>query len=107
MRCLLRQLGFNTEGVKNYLPEEAKCNAYSHPEPKRRRNTNKRNTAFFFQIVLSTYELISKYDTGLKPPMLQGLLEPKFYYDLASKFGKIIGEPEFSDHLSKIVIPNE
>ena len=40
------------------------------------------------------YELISKYDTGLKTLLLPGLSEPELYCDLVYKFRKI----EFSDH---------
>ena len=43
------------------------------------------------------YELISKYNTGLKMLLLQGLSEPEFYDDLVHKFRKIVGKPEFSE----------
>ena len=48
--------------------------------------------------------VISKYDTGLKTLLLQGLSKPKFYGDLVYKFRKNVGTPKFSDQFSKIVI---
>ena len=48
------------------------------------------------------YELISKYDSGLKP-LLQGLSDSESYCDLAYKL-KNVEKPEFSDHFSQIVI---
>ena len=38
------------------------------------------------------FDLVSKYNFGLKTPLLQGLLEPEFYCDLMFKFIKIIGK---------------
>ena len=46
------------------------------------------------------YELVSKYET--KTLLLQTLSEPEFYGDLVDKFRKIVGNPEFSDHFSKL-----
>ena len=43
-------------------------------------------------------ELIVKYNIGLKL-LQQGILEPVFYYDLVYKFKRIVGKPNFSDHL--------
>ena len=43
------------------------------------------------------YELISKFNVGLKSLLHQGLSEPKFYGDLVYKFEKIIGRTDFSD----------
>ena len=37
---------------------------------------------FFFKFYRRHYELISKYDTGLKTLLLQGLLELQFYDEL-------------------------
>ena len=49
------------------------------------------------------FELVSKYNTGLRSPMQQGLSEPEFYGDLVYKFRKIVGKTEFSDQFQKIV----
>ena len=47
---------------------------------------------------------MSKYNVGLKTPLLQGLSEPEFYGDLVYKFRKIIGKSDFSYHLKRIVV---
>ena len=49
------------------------------------------------------YELVSKFNVGLKPPLHQGLSEPEFYGDLVYKFKKIEGRAEFSDQFRIIV----
>ena len=43
------------------------------------------------------YELISKFNVGLKSLLRQGLSEPEFYGDLVYKFKKIRGMTDFSD----------
>ena len=58
----------------------------------------------FSKLYRRHYELISKYDTGLKTFLLQGLSVPEFYGDLVYNLRKIVGKPECSDHCSKIVI---
>ena len=46
------------------------------------------------------YELISKYDVGLKTLLNEGLSEPEFYDDLVYKF---IGSNDFSFQFRKII----
>ena len=46
-------------------------------------------------------ELIIKYNIGLKTLLQQGILEPISYGDLVYKFKRIVGKPDFSDHLEK------
>ena len=41
------------------------------------------------------YELISKFNVGLKSLLHQGLSEPEFYGDLVYKFKKIMGRTDF------------
>ena len=41
------------------------------------------------------YELISKYNVGLKTLLSEGLSEPEFYGDLVYKFKKLIGSNDF------------
>ena len=41
------------------------------------------------------YELISKYNVGLKTLLNEGLSEPEFYGDLVYKFKKLIGSNDF------------
>ena len=42
------------------------------------------------------FDLVSKYNVGLKTRLLQGLSTPEFYGDLVNKFRKIIGKILFS-----------
>ena len=50
------------------------------------------------------YELISKFNVGLKLLLQQGLSEPEFYGDLVYKFKKIRGMTDFSDQFRKIIM---
>ena len=50
------------------------------------------------------YELVSKFNVGLKPLLHQGLSEPEFYGDLVYKFKKIVGRADFSDQFRKIIM---
>ena len=52
----------------------------------------------FFKFYLRHYELISKFNVGLKSLLHQGLSEPEFYGDLVYKFKKIVGRTDFSDN---------
>ena len=49
------------------------------------------------------YELISKYNAGLKTLLNEGLSEPEFYGDLVYKFKKLIGSNDFSFQFRKII----
>ena len=42
----------------------------------------------FFQFYRQHYELVSKFNVGLKTLLHQGLSEPEFYSDLVYKFKK-------------------
>ena len=44
------------------------------------------------------FDIVSKYNVGLKTLLLQGLSEPEFYGDLVYKFRKIIGKNDFPYH---------
>ena len=50
------------------------------------------------------YELVSKFNIGLKPLLHQGLSEPEFYGDLVYKSKKIEGNADFSDQFRKIIV---
>ena len=50
------------------------------------------------------YELVSKFNVGLKPLLYQSLSEPEFYGDLVYKFQKIEGRADFSDQFRKIIV---
>ena len=47
------------------------------------------------------YELISKYNVGLKTLLSEGLSEPEFYGDLVYKFKKLKGINDFSFQFKK------
>ena len=47
------------------------------------------------------FDIVSKYNVGLKTLLLQGLSEPEFYGDLVYKFRKIIGKIDFPYHFKK------
>ena len=50
------------------------------------------------------YELVSKFNVGLKTLLHQGLSEPEFYGDLLYKFKTIVGSADFSDQFRKIIV---
>ena len=47
------------------------------------------------------YQLISKFNVGLKSLLHQGLSESEFYVDLVYKFKTIMGRIDFSDQFRK------
>ena len=51
------------------------------------------------------YELVSKFNVGLKTLLHRGLSEPEFYGDLVYKFKKkIVGRADLSDQFKKIIV---
>ena len=50
------------------------------------------------------YDSVSKFNTGLKSLLKQGLSEPEFYGRLVYKFKEIVGRNDISDQFRKIVI---
>ena len=56
----------------------------------------------FFKFYRRYYELISKFNVGLKSFLLQGLSEPEFYGNLVYKFKKIRGMTDFMISLEKL-----
>ena len=51
------------------------------------------------------YDLVSKFNVGLKTLLHQGLMEPEFYGDLVYKFKQIVGRAVFlisSENLSYV-----
>ena len=59
-----------------------------------------RNT--FSKFYRRHYELISKFNVGLKTLLREGLSEPEFYSDFVYKFKKLIGRNDFSFQFKKI-----
>ena len=49
------------------------------------------------------YDLISKFQVGLKSLLCQGLSEPEFYGDLVYRLKKIVGSNNFSAQYIKII----
>ena len=49
------------------------------------------------------FDIVSKYNVGLKTLLLQSLSEPEFYGDLVYKFRKIIGKNDFPYHFKKMI----
>ena len=49
------------------------------------------------------YDLISKFQVGLKSLLRQGLTKPEFYGDLVYKLKKIVGSNNFSAQFIKII----
>ena len=67
---------------------------------------------FYYQIQLFSlkkwfyrryYDLISKFQVGLKSLLRQGLSEPDFYGDLVYKLKRIVGSDNFSAQFIKII----
>ena len=50
------------------------------------------------------FDIVSKYNVGLKTLLLEGLSEPEFYVDLVYKFRKKIGKYDFLHHFKKIIV---
>ena len=52
------------------------------------------------------YELVSKFNVGLKPLLHQGLSEPEFYGDVhvVNKLKKNEGRADFSDQFRKMIV---
>ena len=50
------------------------------------------------------FDIVSKYNVGLKTLLLEGLSGPKFYGDLVYKFRKIISKNDFPYHFKKMVV---
>ena len=58
---------------------------------------------FFSKFYRRYYDLISKFQVGLKSLLRQGLLEPDFYGDLVYRLKKIGGSNNFSAQFIKII----
>ena len=50
------------------------------------------------------FDIVSKYNVGLKTHLLRGLSVPGFYGGLVYKFRKIIGKYYFPNHFKKIIV---
>ena len=61
------------------------------------------NCKTFSKFYRRYYDLISKFQVGLKSLLCQGLPEPEFYGDLVNKLNKIVGSNNFSAQFIKTV----
>ena len=50
------------------------------------------------------YDLVSKFNTGLKSLLKQGLSEPEFYCDFATNLRKLLVEMIFLNQFRKLII---
>ena len=50
------------------------------------------------------FDMVSRYNVGLRILLLQGLSEPEFYGELVYKLRKIIGKNDFPYHFKKIIV---
>ena len=57
----------------------------------------------FLKFYRRYYDLISKFQVGLKSLLRQGLSEPEFFCDLVYKLKKIVGSNNFSAQFIKII----
>ena len=57
-----------------------------------------------YKYCLINFDIVSKYNVGLKRLLLEGLSEPEFYGDLVYKFRKIISKNDFPYHFKKIIV---
>ena len=67
-------------------------------KPLRQRYTYHKLRKAFSKFYRQHFDIVSKYNVGLKTLLLQGLSEPEFYGDLVYKFRKIIGKNDFPYH---------
>ena len=57
----------------------------------------------FQKFYIRNYDLISKFQVGLKSILREGLSEPEFYGDFVYKLKKIVGSNNFSAQFIKII----
>ena len=50
------------------------------------------------------FDIVSKYNVGLKTLLLQDLSEPEIHGDVVYKFKKIIGKNDFPTYFKKIIV---
>ena len=58
----------------------------------------------FSKFYMPHFDIVSKYNVGLKTLLLEGLSAPEFYGDLVYKFRKIIGKNDFPYHFKKMIV---
>ena len=58
----------------------------------------------FSQFYRRYFDIMSRYNVGLKTLLLQGLLKPEFSGDLGYKFRKMFSKNDFPYHFKKISV---
>ena len=58
----------------------------------------------FSKLYRRHFDIVSKYNVGLKSLLLQCLSEPEFYGDLVYKFRKNNGKNDFPYHFKKVIV---
>ena len=58
----------------------------------------------FQNLIGGIFDIVSKYNVGLKTLLLHGLSEPELYGHLVYKFRKIIGKNDVPYHFKKIIV---
>ena len=58
----------------------------------------------FLKFYRRHFDIVTKYNVGLKTLLLEGLSEPEFYGDLVYKFRNIIDKNGFPYHFKKIIV---
>ena len=58
----------------------------------------------FLKFYRRHFDIVSKYNVGLKPFLLQGLSEPELNGDLVFKFRKTNGKNDFPYHFKKTIV---
>ena len=87
-------------GVSNHCFGDVKCLTAKLLQQGYRYHKLRKTFSKFYR---RHYELISKYNVGLKTLLSEGLSEPEFYGDLVYKFKKLIGINDFSFQFRKII----
>ena len=92
--------GFHT-GLGIRLCMRAPCGCHKRSWQAHRYHKLRKTFSKFYR---RHYELVSKFNVGLKTPLHQGLSEPEFNGDLVYKFKKIVGRVDFFDQFRKIIV---
>ena len=58
----------------------------------------------FSKFYLRHFDIVFKYNVGLKTLLLQGVSNPEFYGDLVCKFRKIFNKNDFPNHFKRIIV---
>ena len=93
LTCFARSSSYITDFTRNkLLTQKLLKQGYQYHKP--------RKTCSKFR---RYYDLISKFQVGLKSLLRHGLSEPDFYGDLVNKLKKIVGSNNFSAQFIKII----